>query len=137
MAVNKKIGEALTEYFKSKGLDQHNIAAALGVSQQYVSNILSGNLMGRRAANKWENVFGIKAEWLLTGQGPMLLNETPFYDEEPTNLNITDMDIRNLLTAIERHGETLRMSNEELARQGARLDRVLDIIAPYKQTKVG
>lgn len=88
MAVNKKIGEALTEYFKSKGFGQHDIAAALGVSQQYVSNILSGNLMGRRAANKWENVFGIKAEWLLTGQGPMLLNEASYYDEEPTNLNI-------------------------------------------------
>lgn len=74
--------------------------------------------------------------WLLTGEGTMLKENTPI-SEETTNLNITAMDLRNLLSAIEQHGNTLRMNQEELKKQGERLDRILDLVAPFKQSKVG
>jgi len=66
----------------------------------------------------------------------MLKENTPI-SEETTNLNITAMDLRNLLSAIEQHGNTLRMNQEELKKQGERLDRILDLVAPFKQSKVG
>ena len=47
------------------------------------------------------------------------------------------MDLRNLLSAIEQHGNTLRMNQEELKKQGERLDRILDLVAPFKQSKAG
>ena len=72
----------------------------------------------------------------MTGEGTMLKENTPI-SEETTNLNITAMDLRNLLSAIEQHGNTLRMNQEELKKQGERLDRILDLVAPFKQSKVG
>lgn len=109
-----------------KDVSNYAIAKATGISKPTIAKYRSGSTTPNE-------LYAEKiVKFLTNSEDSCCDNET-----EPTNLNITDMDIRNLLTAIERHGETLRMSNEELARQGARLDRVLDIIAPFKQTKVG
>lgn len=67
----------------------------------------------------------LNPKWLLTGEGEMLQSE---YSEP--NLNITTMELKTLLKAIEQHGEELR-------KQGERLDRMLDIIAPIEQSHVG
>ena len=130
----KYISEQLKEHFSSIGITQSEIAAKLGVSQQAV--YLNGQPFGKKVAQKWSDLFGIQYSWLLTGEGTMLKENTPI-SEETTNLNITAMDLRNLLSAIEQHGNTLRMNQEELKKQGERLDRILDLVAPFKQSKVG
>lgn len=132
----KYISEQLKKYFGAMGITQSEIAAKLGVSQQAVGAYLNGQPFGKKVAQKWSDTFGIQYSWLLTGEGHML-KENALKSEETTNLNITAMDIRNLLSAIERHGDTLRMNQEELKKQGERLDRMLDIIAPINQSRVG
>lgn len=135
----KYIGDKLKEYFSSKGMTQIEIASKLNVSQQSVCAYLNGQPFGKKTAEKWSRLFGIQYSWLLTGEGDMFKENTPpkAIIENQTNQNITYMDIRNLMIAIERHGEALRMNQEELAKHGARLDRMLDIIAPIKQSLVG
>ncbi len=69
----KKVSEALTDYFKARGITQDAIAERLGVSQQYVSKLLSGKAeFGKRQAQKFGELFGIQPSWLLTGEGDML-----------------------------------------------------------------
>ena len=126
----KYIGERLKEYFGNIGLTQSEIAAKLGVSQQAVGAYLNGQPFGKKVAQKWSDLFKIQYNWLLTGEGAMLKESVPI-PEETINLNITAMDLRSLLSAIEQHGDILRMN------QGERLDRILDIVTPFKQSKVG
>lgn len=132
----KYIGERLKEYFGNMGLTQSEIAAKLGVSQQAVGAYLNGQPFGKKVAQKWSDLFKIQYNWLLTGEGAMLKESVPI-PEETINLNITAMDLRSLLSAIEQHGDILRMNQEELKKQGERLDRILDIVTPFKQSKVG
>lgn len=132
----KYIGERLKEYFGNIGLTQSEIAAKLGVSQQAVGVYLNGQPFGKKVAQKWSDLFKIQYNWLLTGEGAMLKESAPI-PEETINLNITAMDLRSLLSAIEQHGDILRMNQEELKKQGERLDRILDIVTPFKQSKVG
>ena len=130
----KYIGERLKEYFGNIGLTQSEIAAKLGVSQQAVGAYLNGQPFGKKVAQS--DLFKIQYNWLLTGEGTMLKESVPI-PEETINLNITAMDLRSLLSAIEQHGDILRMNQEELKKQGERLDRILDIVTPFKQSKVG
>lgn len=132
----KHISDRLKAYFSEIGMTQIEIASKLNVSQQAVGAYLNGQPFGKKTAEKWSRLFGIQYSWLLTGEGDMFKTESHSIINE-SNLNITDMDIRNLMIAIEKHGETLRMNQEELAKHGARLDRMLDIIAPIKQSLVG
>lgn len=132
----KYIGERLKEYFGNIGLTQSEIAAKLGVSQQAVGAYLNGQPFGKKVAQRWSDLFKIQYNWLLTGEGAMLKESVPI-PEETINLNITAMDLRSLLSAIEQHGDILRMNQEELKKQGERLDRILDIVTPFKQSKVG
>lgn len=135
----KYISSALKAYFREIGMTQLEIASRLNVSQQSVGAYLNGQPFGKKVAERWSKLFGIQYSWLLTGEGEMFKGDTTSKAiiEDKTTLNITDMDIRNLMIAIERHGETLRMNQEELAKHGERLDRMLDIIAPIKQSRVG
>lgn len=75
MADPKQIGERLKAYFNDQGIQQKDIAASLGVSPAAVSALLNGKPFGRNTATKWSNAFGIRPNWLITGEGPML-NET-------------------------------------------------------------
>lgn len=127
----KYIGERLKEYFGNIGLTQSEIAAKLGVSQQAVGAYLNGQPFGKKVAQKWSDLFKIQYNWLLTGEGTMLKESVPI-PEETINLNITAMDLRSLLSAIEQHGDILRMNQEELKKQGERLDRILDIVTPFR-----
>ena len=69
----KNVSEALTDYFKARGITQDAIAERLGVSQQYVSKLLSGKAeFGKKQAQRFGELFGIQPSWLLTGEGEML-----------------------------------------------------------------
>lgn len=75
------IGDSLKKYFNSIGLTQQDIADKLGVSQAAVSALLNGKPFGKKLAQKWADVFGLKPNWLLTGEGEMLKN-VQFKDTE-------------------------------------------------------
>jgi len=65
------IGKKIKEYFTEMGMSQSDVAKVLGVQQAAVSNQLNGRPFGKNAAAKWNNAFGFRVNWLLTGEGPM------------------------------------------------------------------
>ena len=66
------IGKKLKTFFERQKYTQQNIANKLGVSQAAVSALLNGKPFGKKLAQKWGNTFGLKPNWLLTGEGDML-----------------------------------------------------------------
>lgn len=84
------IGEKLTAFFKENGITQEDIAAQIGVSQSYVSALLTGKkAFGKKQAQRFSDIWGLSPSWLLTEQGPMLMepaakNKIPLYDDVET-----------------------------------------------------
>lgn len=85
------IGEKLTAFFKENGITQEDIAAQIGVSQSYVSALLTGKkAFGKKQAQRFCDIWGLSPSWLLTGHGPMLMNpapdkkKIPLYDDVAT-----------------------------------------------------
>lgn len=63
----------LSRYFREQGITQLEVARKLGVSKQYISNILNGRVViGKGLAARLSLSFGISQEWILTGEGEML-----------------------------------------------------------------
>ncbi len=71
MSIKNEIGKKIKEYFSEIGMSQTEAADKLGVQQAAVSNQLNGRAFGKNSAAKWNSVFGFRANWLLTGEGPM------------------------------------------------------------------
>ena len=68
----------LKQYFDSQGIKQVDICNILGKSKAQISNYLTGKVsFGKKAAKEWSNAFGLSESWLLTGEGEMLLDNTP------------------------------------------------------------
>jgi transcriptional regulator with XRE-family HTH domain len=62
--------DKLKKYFEGKGITQQQIADALGVSLQYVNQILNGKkFLGKKNAERLANLFGLSKSFLLTGEG--------------------------------------------------------------------
>ncbi len=60
-------------FFKKKGITQQQIADRLGVSQAYIYQLLCGRTaFGKGTASKFQDIYGLSAAWLLTGEGEML-----------------------------------------------------------------
>lgn len=77
------ISKELSDFFKSQGITQEAIAEKLGVTQQYVSKLLSGKTaFGKKQAQRFYELWGIQPSWLLTGNGDMLKisGKIPLYD---------------------------------------------------------
>ncbi len=70
----KEISEKLVKFFEVKGLTQADVAKQIGTSKAYVNAILNNRKeIGKKQAEKFENLFGLSSSWLLTGNGQMLL----------------------------------------------------------------
>lgn len=71
----KEVGQKLRVYFEEKGMTQQQVAEKLGIKQQNVAAHYSGlRAFGKNAAMKWQRAFGFNAQWLMTGQGKMMLD---------------------------------------------------------------
>lgn len=124
MQSNSTIKSRLNEFLKYLGIGQAKFAENVGLSRGFANNV--GDSIRADNLAKITSVYPeLNTVWLITGEGKMLKNSS-----ESSNQNFTDMDIRTLLDAIQQHGEELR-------KQGERLDRILDLIAPTKQSQVG
>ena len=65
----------MSAFFKEKGITQEEIAAQLGVSQSYVNALLNDKkAFGKKQAQKWNELFGLSVNWLLTGEGNITNN---------------------------------------------------------------
>ncbi len=65
--------EELKKHLKERGLTQEAIAEMFGVSQANIGALLNGKTpFGKQVAISWEDRLGVRAAWLLIGDGDML-----------------------------------------------------------------
>jgi transcriptional regulator with XRE-family HTH domain len=83
-------GRLLKEFFKENGITQQDAADRLGILQTNVSALLLGKRnFGRKMAEKWSKAFGLRVNWLITGEGPMFEGESSIYSNDVIHQNIT------------------------------------------------
>lgn len=83
-------GRLLKDFFKEKGITQQDAADRLGILQTNVSALLLGKRnFGRKMAEKWSKAFGLRVNWLITGEGPMFEGESSIYSNDVIHQNIT------------------------------------------------
>lgn len=70
---NIRIGQEIRTHLESLGLVQSDVAARLQITQGAVSAYYKGKPIGKNAAKKWSEAFGFRENWLITGEGPMLV----------------------------------------------------------------
>ena len=83
----KLIGNKIKEYFSEIGMSQTEVAAVRDVPQAAVSTQLDGRRGGQTTAAKGSTAFGFRANWLITGEGPMFDPDNP---NAPREYNIED-----------------------------------------------
>lgn len=117
------IGEKLTAYFKSLGITQEDIAERLGVSQQYVSRLLSGNAeFGKKQAQRFYQLWKIQPSWLLTGQGEMIATSNE-NDEMQTPRYLSDADAKFREYVYIKDAQI-----DELLRQNGKLIKIIEML---------
>lgn len=141
------ISEQLKEYFKLNGISQKEIAVQLGVTQGYVALMLNGRQpFGRAAAKKWQEAFGLNASWLMTGDGPMLVEErdglSGSVDRAGHHVSGEGNMVASGQSGMVVSGgvgemDSLRRQNELLARQNELLMRNLDLLTRQMETLMG
>lgn len=68
------VHDELKRYFDERGITQQQVADALGVSLQYVNQLLNGRkTLGKKNAERLANLYGLSKPFLLTGEGELLL----------------------------------------------------------------
>lgn len=69
--------KSLKSHLNQLGYNQDQLSKMLDVSQPYLSALLSGKkAFGKGTAEKWQQMFGFSAGWLLTGEGSMLVKDS-------------------------------------------------------------
>ena len=113
--------DSLKRFFDEKGITQQQVADALGVSLQYVNQLLNGRkTLGKKNAERLANLYGLSKPFLLTGEGPI----TPIGDssvsrevETPGNPTVVEQaaNIIDLYAGLIKEIESLRADlNSEL-----------------------
>lgn len=116
----EKIGEKLSAFFKEKGITQEEIAAQLGVSQSYVNALLNEKkAFGKKQAQKWNELFGLSVNWLLTGEGNITNNGVTQSNQNGNNINGHSVTVNK--TETDSFIELLKKKDEQI-------DRLLSII---------
>lgn len=126
--------QELAAFFREQGITQEEIAAKLGVSQQYVSGLLSGKKpFGKKQAKRFFELWQISPSWLLTGDGPMISskNSQVIGENNGTAINgdgakvTTDKD----LVAALREAQAQNTKSQE------HIDRLLAIIEGFQNSQ--
>ena len=72
----EKVTKGLTNWLSSEGMTQKDVAEKLGVSEQFVNALFNDRReFGKKTANDWQNLCGLSASWLRTGEGKMLADD--------------------------------------------------------------
>ena len=74
----------LRDFLSDQKLTQQEVADILGIRQTNVSALLRGERnFGKKMAERWSKAFGLRVNWLLTGEGSM-------FETDVNNINDTD-----------------------------------------------
>ena len=126
----EKIGEKLRAYFEEKGITQEELAAQLGVSQPYVNALLNDKKsFGKKQAQKWNELFGLSVNWLLTGLGDMHSDSIVQNNQNGDNIHGHSVTVNKT----EKHYlEIIKTQAEQLSKSQEQIDRLLSIIERMK-----
>lgn len=94
METSKKIARDIKTYLEDRDITMAEVAERMGVTQQAVSNQLSGRKIGENVARKWSEVFGFSPLYLMTGQGSLIQDESEVSAPEEGQLRILPMEAR-------------------------------------------
>ena len=84
--------KSLKSHLNQLGYNQDQLSKMLDVSQPYLSALLSGKkAFGKGTAEKWQQMFGFSAGWLLTGEGEMLIGDGSKMPLSPPFSNIEEI----------------------------------------------
>lgn len=84
--------KSLKSHLNQLGYNQDQLSKMLDVSQPYLSALLSGKkAFGKGTAEKWQQMFGFSAGWLLTGEGEMLIGDGSKMPLSPPSSNIEEI----------------------------------------------
>ncbi len=146
--MESSVKERLIKFLDAGNISKSEFGRRIGVSPAFITSMRKSMQpdKAKRIALEFPE---LNITWLLTGEGSMLKESKKnaqalaSVDGEvervikisPQNDNTTfksseDMEINQLLAAILQHGADLRAQNEELRKQGERLDRILALTSP-------
>lgn len=133
-SINIQIGEAIRSYLESKGLLQKEVAERLNITQGAVSAYYRGKPFGKNAAQKWSNLFGFRVNWLLTGEGDMLVTqqdqqEIPTEDKSASGDSLLEY-LQRKVAELEGKIEKLTYEKAELLQENAVLKYENMMLAP-------
>lgn len=127
------IGKRLKEYFNTQNITQQQVADKLGIKQAGVSKLLNGKPFGKKTAKKWEEIFGINPNWLLTGDGNMLIidSHNKFKEKEEEYIKAAKMTedekFSVLMTLIEQHGDLIRQNGQLIEQNKMLIQHTMDL----------
>lgn len=115
----KKLVSSKKDFAERIGIDKTNLSSAFNGMEKY----LTDNLF-----IKISEAFPLlNSDWLLTGKGNMLKEQSVYTNSENTNQQIEeDMTILKLLEALERNDEQIRSLLEQKSRLITLIDRFGD-----------
>lgn len=126
----EKIGEKLRAYFEEKGITQEELAARLGVSQPYVNALLNDKKsFGKKQAQKWNELFGLSVNWLLTGLGDMHSDSIVQNNQNGDNIHGHSVTVNK---TEKDYIEIIKTQAEQLSKSQEQIDRLLSIIEKMK-----
>lgn len=74
--VNDSTGTRFKHFIAQEKITQLKVASLLDVTPQYINNVCTGRQnVSKKLAAKLQDVFGVNAGWLLTGQGKMRIDD--------------------------------------------------------------
>ena len=80
-------GFRLKNFLYSERIEQKDLAERLNKTPQYINGVCAGRTsLGKKLANKLQELIGVSAGWLLTGEGSMYASQRdePVIVSEPT-----------------------------------------------------
>ena len=125
------VHDELKRYFDERGITQQQVADALGVSLQYVNQLLNGRkTLGKKNAERLANLYGLSKPFLLTGEGELLLpspTPTPQAATDsssmvPALLAAKDEVIESLKRELQTKDELIASLRRELRRYPRNID---------------
>lgn len=122
----EKIGEKLSAFFKEKGITQEEIAAQLGVSQSYVNALLNDKkAFGKKQAQKWNELFGLSVNWLLTGDGCITNDGVIQNSQNGDNIHGHSVTVNK---TEKDYIDIIKTQAEQLSKSQQQIDRLIAII---------
>lgn len=121
----KNIGEELKSYFKEKGITQEEIAEKLGVSQAYVGALFNNSKsFGKKQAEKWNKIFGIPVNFLLTGEGSIYADSVVQNNQNGDNINGHSVTVNK--TEVD-YIEIIKAQSNQLSKSQEQIDELLQL----------